>query len=735
MAAGSFYIHQQQKEREAQARAQSAAWAQEREREEKAENQKQFCTAAKEGRLQKVQELISSVKVNGPGINYVDGPTALYLAAQGGHADIVRFLLSNRAEVDKGDENGETPLWIASRNGHLDAVKVLVGSHANLESSSDQMTPLAIAAFFGRVPVVAYLCHHNADTECRSSANNTPLIDAIFNGKIDVIRTLLDKGVNPNLPGNKGFYPLFFAAQENQVEIAELLLNAKADISKGSTQSRVTPLHKAAWAGHEKMVELLLNRGADKDAVAGEFETPLMTVLGATGDGHFSIVEKLVGWGAQVNPPTLPGNNPSPIMKAAYKGNVKIFLYLKEMGADINQANGVGYRTLHYAIIGKQPQIIPLIFTASPDLGKDKGSSCMTIAILKSSPEVIRALHQNGIPIKETDLKLALMEGSLKNAEALLDLGVHIEDDLIFQLPVLRTLNYLPIVKLLLAKRPDLVNKIEVNGHLGETLLHKLIKFLDLPIVNHPDVIDLLLESKADPNASAKGAYKPLHYAAYKKNREVVKKLIDKGAILEPICDLGNTPLLIAASYGNQEMLELFFELGAKIDHQNWKGADALWYSCISGRLEMLEFLLLNNIDPTEHKNDYQKLIADWTPSEKELTNAKSELKNSAAKIVERALSSYEANWQKKKDPSRKASLSTLREELGKAEEIKDVIQAAQNTLSEIEQKKLYSRFGGLKGSTLYQNLTAAVKNIDHLSNVFREVLGEKSELLLSTPS
>ena len=29
----------------------------------------------------------------------------------------------------------------------------------------------------------------------------------------------------------------------------------------------MTPLHKAAWEGHTKIVELLLNKGADREAL------------------------------------------------------------------------------------------------------------------------------------------------------------------------------------------------------------------------------------------------------------------------------------------------------------------------------------------------------------------------------------------------------------------------------------------------------------------------------------
>jgi ankyrin repeat protein len=44
------------------------------------------------------------------------GATPLHVAASGGHAEIVAFLLANKADVNTKDNNGQTPLDCAANN-------------------------------------------------------------------------------------------------------------------------------------------------------------------------------------------------------------------------------------------------------------------------------------------------------------------------------------------------------------------------------------------------------------------------------------------------------------------------------------------------------------------------------------------------------------------------------------------------------------------------------------------
>ncbi|KZP09040.1 ankyrin, partial [Athelia psychrophila] len=60
-----------------------------------------------------------------------------------GSIDITRFLIDQKAEVDKPDNSGWTPLHIAASAGQEEIVKELVGAGADVNRKNDKgITPL-----------------------------------------------------------------------------------------------------------------------------------------------------------------------------------------------------------------------------------------------------------------------------------------------------------------------------------------------------------------------------------------------------------------------------------------------------------------------------------------------------------------------------------------------------------------------------------------------------------------
>ena len=64
-------------------------------------------------------------------------------------------------------------------------------------------------------------------------------------------------------------------AQIGEIRRARLLLDRGADIDAVDEEFRSTPLGFAARWGREKMVRLLLDRGADRQRAGAEWATPL----------------------------------------------------------------------------------------------------------------------------------------------------------------------------------------------------------------------------------------------------------------------------------------------------------------------------------------------------------------------------------------------------------------------------------------------------------------------------
>lgn len=93
----------------------------------------QLRAAAASGNL----EILDCLRNNSFGsINEPDlfGITALYCAAENGHAKLVEYLISNGARISAVTEKGDSALSIAASRGFPEVVKILLKNGANLES-------------------------------------------------------------------------------------------------------------------------------------------------------------------------------------------------------------------------------------------------------------------------------------------------------------------------------------------------------------------------------------------------------------------------------------------------------------------------------------------------------------------------------------------------------------------------------------------------------------------------
>jgi ankyrin repeat protein len=88
-----------------------------------------------------------------------DGYNALIIAANIGHKDVVDALISYRwYDLDVQDNNGETALMFAAENGHKDIVDVLISHKCDLNlKNKNGKTALMIAKSNNHVEVVALI--------------------------------------------------------------------------------------------------------------------------------------------------------------------------------------------------------------------------------------------------------------------------------------------------------------------------------------------------------------------------------------------------------------------------------------------------------------------------------------------------------------------------------------------------------------------------------------------------
>lgn len=110
----------------------------------------------------------------------------------------------------------------------------------------------------------------------------------------------------------------------------------------GDTIEGAPPLWCASAAGHSAIVKLLVERGANVNAVTCTHSSPLRA---ACFDGHFSIVKYLVDRGADIEIANRHGH--TCLMISCFKGHLSIARLLVAAGALVNRRSVKGNTALH----------------------------------------------------------------------------------------------------------------------------------------------------------------------------------------------------------------------------------------------------------------------------------------------------------------------------------------------------------------------------------------------------
>ena len=159
------------------------------------------------------------------------------------------------------------------------------------------------------------------------------------------VRTLLSKKSDVNAPDADGSTALHWAAQRDDVVMADLLIAAGANV-KAKTRYNVTPLALACTNGDAKLVDRLLKAGADPNGTSEEGQTALMT---ASLTGKPDAVTLLIEAGANVNA-SEPYKGQTALMWAASEGNAAAAEILIAHGADVKAKSKAGFTPLLFAV-------------------------------------------------------------------------------------------------------------------------------------------------------------------------------------------------------------------------------------------------------------------------------------------------------------------------------------------------------------------------------------------------
>jgi ankyrin repeat protein len=227
--------------------------------------------AVREGSLESVTALTAAgADVNLPS---VDGSSPLLVAVQDGFYDIGRFLIDHGAKVNQANAKGWTPLYLA--------VKI----------RDQETTAIPGPSTDGVLPFIQTLLEHQADPNARIKADTeihqgmtaawlkesgaTPLLRAAICGDLTVVKMLLDHGADPLIPTLDHTTPLMVASgvgwadglfreysEDETLEVVKLLADRGSDVNLANDHG-ITALHGAGYKGANKVIQFLVDRGAN----------------------------------------------------------------------------------------------------------------------------------------------------------------------------------------------------------------------------------------------------------------------------------------------------------------------------------------------------------------------------------------------------------------------------------------------------------------------------------------
>ncbi|HKA01090.1 MAG TPA: ankyrin repeat domain-containing protein [Candidatus Solibacter sp.] len=359
-----------------------------------------------------------------------DGTTALHWACERNDTAAAKLLLDAHANATATNRYGVTPLSLAARNGNAAIIEMLINSGADPNAPiADGETPLMTASRTGNVEAVSVLLKHGAKTDAKEAKRGqTAIMWAAAEGNVAVMEALIKAGADFRARLDSGFDAFLLAVREGQIPAVRSLLKAGANVNDtiqpnaaagrkatafhGAPRTGASALHIAVENAHYEMAAVLLDAGADPNAI-GPGYTALHAITNVRkpglgdndpapdGSGNMTsleMVKKLVEKGADVNArmtkkvnlglTSLNDIGATAFVMAARTGDAELMRYLAKLGADPDIPTNDGAN----AVI-----VAAGLGTRSP--GEDAGTPAEVVEALKAALDLgcdVNAVDKNG---------------------------------------------------------------------------------------------------------------------------------------------------------------------------------------------------------------------------------------------------------------------------------------------------------------------------------------------------
>lgn len=547
-------------------------------------------------------------------------------AARSNDGEPVVRTLDEIQQLEKTNPAGMSGLMIAAETGNLEAAEALLRDD-RIQQSINQVdchgkTALHHAVEQNHLPLIALLLRYEAQKNILDEGHHTPITRAAALNNVDALRLLCktEEDVNPVPPGGSIRFPLNEAVENDQAEAAAFLLaqGASVDNDRGrfnlygeAYNQGVTPLMLAASNNNPKLLDLLLEHGAEPELKDDAHKTALAY---AAGEGHWETTRKLLEKNA--NTKNAEDALERMLTQAAEKDEPEKLRFLLRHGVkpdlESRARQAVFYRALQKVAKRNDLETARLLLNSglhpqpereeSPALvlAAEKGHSRMVKLLLAGDADVDAPIQSSGPREGRTALHAAARNNDEALAQDLIRAGADME-------------------KADADGRTAFTHAVE-TGHneLAKKLHNRFGALMDwefaedsvtvTPMMAAADagneaMIDFMLDRNVNPGEPNMNGVTPLMNA---RNRSVALKLMQAGADVDAQDADLKTPLMYHSARGSTDIMEFLIQRGADVNATNDDEETALLLAVLANESEAVKLLLRRgaNVDHADMVND-----------------------------------------------------------------------------------------------------------------------------------
>ncbi|CEP01703.1 Ankyrin repeat domain-containing protein [Plasmodiophora brassicae] len=522
------------------------------------------------------------------------GVNALRMAALGGHLSLVVDLIDEfNADIDFHVPYVVSSALAGAAHGHLDIVQELVRRGAKVDIKQVE-NPLVIAAFEGHLDIVQYLVvEARAQVDFADADGFTPLTAASAGGHLDVVEFLLASGAQVDL--GDGPQPLIQAAYFGHLDVVRLFVERDRTSINSSASVRdacalASGAHKdhldvfedemcyfeeccpvldfeAAGNGGARIIRYSVRRGAARHIYFASAGCKSAALAAAVARGHLDVVQWLIGHGADVN----PGHGAVPMVEAAANGHVDVVRILLDKGARLDRCKRGSYCPLSVAARAGHANVVELLCSRGASVYAAAGNVSCSVAINEAAErghvDVVGILLDNG--------------GQLDRSNCVA----------YCPLIVAAKAGHANVVELLCLRRASMyatagnvlcwvaMQQAVERGHVD--VVGALLRLPNLDVNARSDTFPLTMIQMACTSSSPDSV-------------AICRLLLDAGADVNATGSIKAVPapLLIAASTGSLDLVELLVGAGADLLVKNAERQTALMIAASKGRADLVSYLL-----------------------------------------------------------------------------------------------------------------------------------------------